>query len=212
MGRWRKRRQTDLVLAGGQPDVLEAPVEADHLRGHQVELVDLEHLLLLCLLVRGDGNGLAHLARLASLLGHYLSFAPGPQFTSVIFLHLPPMVVHIHLLSELDAPLLSGHVTGAAAEADAAAAVRVGEEEHDVHDTPDEGGHDDDLAGVPPTPQQGRHGGTVCQSVTGTVSTVSSSQSLRQSGSHCASLAVPGCLTVTDWQPSSLASSVCQTV
>ena len=122
------------------------------------------------------------------------------------------MVVHIHLLGELDAPFLAGQVAGAAAEADAAAAVRVGEEEHDVHDTPDEGGHDDDLAGVPPTPQQGRHGGTVCQSVTWTVLIVSSSQSLCQSGSHCASLAVPDCLTVphcltvTDWQSSSLAS------
>ena len=164
MGRWRRGRQADLVLAGGEPDVLKAPVEADHLRGHQVELVDLEHLLLLGLLVRGDGHGLAHLPRLAPLLGDYLSFAPRPQFTSIILLHLPPMVVNINLLCELNAPFLAGHVTGAAAEADAAAAVGVGEEDHDVHDTPDEGGHDDDLAGVPPTPEQGRHGGTGQQS------------------------------------------------
>lgn len=46
-----------------QPDVRQRAVEGDHLRGHEVELVDLEHLFHLLLVLLGNDHRLAPLAR-----------------------------------------------------------------------------------------------------------------------------------------------------
>lgn len=62
-----------------QPNVLQTPVEREHLRCDEVELVDLELLLLLGLAVLGDDDGLAHLAGHAGLLGHDRGGSPVKQ-------------------------------------------------------------------------------------------------------------------------------------
>ena len=41
----------------------QGPVESNHLAGHEVELIDLEHLLHLLLVLLGDDHRLAHLTR-----------------------------------------------------------------------------------------------------------------------------------------------------
>ena len=46
-----------------EPHVRQAAVQRDHVAGHQVELVDLEHLLHLVLGVLRDVDCLAHLPR-----------------------------------------------------------------------------------------------------------------------------------------------------
>lgn len=46
-----------------QPHIRQAPVESDHVAGHQVELVDFKELFHFLLVVLGDVNRSAHLAR-----------------------------------------------------------------------------------------------------------------------------------------------------
>lgn len=46
-----------------QPHIRQAPVESDHVAGHQVELVYFKELFHFLLVVLGDVNGSAHLAR-----------------------------------------------------------------------------------------------------------------------------------------------------
>ena len=46
-----------------EPNVWQAAVQRDHVAGHQVELVDLKHLLHLVLGVLWDVDRLAHLPR-----------------------------------------------------------------------------------------------------------------------------------------------------
>ncbi len=61
------RNESSYKCSRAEPDVVERPIERDHLRRQQVELVDLELLPLLILPVLGDLDGGAHLARGAVL-------------------------------------------------------------------------------------------------------------------------------------------------
>ncbi len=92
-------------------DILQGPIQRDHITGHQVELIDLELLLLLLLLVGRDGDRLAQLPGHPLVLGHYAGLGPAAQQLPGIAAVTPTFFVRrrrqLHLFGKFDGALLA---------------------------------------------------------------------------------------------------------